>query len=280
MIGRPAPAVPIWRRFVAIGDSFTEGMCDDDPAALADPTLPQRYAGWADRLARHLSERAADHGLSFDYANLAVRGRTLDDIVGAQVEQALQLEPDLVSIVGGGNDLLRPTVDLTSLATRLEQAVARLRAGGADVLMATPTDTRDAGLFKPLRARHAIHTANIFTIAGRHGASVLNLWGLESVQDWRMWAPDRIHLTSAGHARVTDAALVALGLPPVDPDYRERLPPVARAARADELREHAEWVREHAGPWVARRVQGTSSGAALRAKRPQPLPLKGPDAPG
>ena len=79
------------------------------------------------------------------------------------------MPPDLVSMVGGGNDLLRPTVDLDRLAARLEEAVVRIRHSGADVLLATPTDTRDAGVFKPLRGRHAVHTANIFTIAQRHG---------------------------------------------------------------------------------------------------------------
>lgn len=48
----------------------------------------------------------------------------------------------------------------------------RLRASGADVLLATPTDTRDAGLFRALRGRHAVHSANIFTIAQDHGCHV------------------------------------------------------------------------------------------------------------
>ena len=148
-----------------------------------------------------------------------------------------------------------------------------LRASGADVLLATPTDTRDAGLFKALRGRHAIHTANLFTIAQRHGCSVLNLWGMASIRDWRMWGEDRIHLNTEGHTRVAQAALVALGLRPSTPDWDNPLPPMARGARADELREHAEWVKVHAAPWVQRRVRGTSSGEALQAKRPNLTPV-------
>ncbi len=262
-----------WERYVAIGDSFTEGMSDDDVTAMVDPSQPERYAGWADRLARHLADLAGAQGRSFGYANLAVRGRKLGDIVGPQLGAALELRPDLVSMVGGGNDLLRPTVDLDALAAGLEDAARQLRAAGADVLLATPTDTRDAGLFKALRARHAIHTANIHSIAQRHGCHVLDLWGLRSIQDWRMWSADRIHLSAEGHRRVASAALVALGLEPADAAYREPLPPAPASARADQLREHAEWVKVHAAPWVERRVRGTSSGDALSAKRPRLEPV-------
>lgn len=265
-----------WQRYVAIGDSFTEGMSDPDP------TRPGSYLGWADRLATALSRLAADAGAEFKYANLAVRGRTLSDVVGAQLQAALAMGPDLVSVVGGGNDILRPSVDLDAIAASLDEAVSRIRTTGADVLMATPTDTRDSGLFKPLRPRHAIHTANIFSIAQRHGAHVLNLWGLEPIRDWRMWSEDRIHLSTQGHARVALAALEALGrhTPEVlDDAWRAPLPPAERALRRDELREHLRWVRTHAAPWVQRRVQGTSSGDHLSAKLPTLVPWPPRDSP-
>ena len=254
---------PVWTRYVAIGDSFTEGMSDPDP------TRPDAYVGWADRLAHHLDAIADAEHLPFGYANLAVRGRKLDDVVGPQLEAALTMTPDLVSMVGGGNDLLRPSVDLDGLASRLEDAVVRLRQTGSDVLLATPTDTRDAGLFKALRGRHAVHSANIFTIAQRHGCHVLNLWGMTSLRDWRMWAEDRIHLTSEGHRRVALAALTALGHDTDLADWTTPLPPADRGTRGDELRGHAEWARTHARPWVQRRLRGESSGDAVLAKRPK-----------
>ncbi len=262
----------VWTRFVAIGDSFTEGLSDPDPE------VPDRFAGWADRLAHHLDAVAAAEHLPFGYANLAVRGRRLDDVVGPQLDAALTMQPDLVSVVGGGNDLLRPSVDLDGLAERLEQAVVRVRATGADVLLASPTDTRDAGLFKALRGRHAVHTANLFTIAQRHRCSVLNLWGLAALRDWRMWGEDRIHLTSEGHRRVALAALEALGHPADDDAWRRPLPAAGRATRREELRGHAEWARTHAGPWVQRRLRGTSSGDALAAKRPRLTHFRDPEA--
>ena len=264
------PGMP-WSTYVAIGDSFTEGMSDPDPI------VPDLYVGWADMMAAHLAQTAAQEGRGFAYANLAIRGRLIDDVVGPQLDAALAMEPDLVSIVGGGNDILRPSVDLDAIAARLEEAVVRIRATGADVLLATPTDTRDAGVFKALRSRHGIHAANVFTIAQRHGAFVLNLWGMASLRDWRMWADDRIHLTTQGHQRAASAALSALGQP-VDPGWDDLLPPQPPTARAEQLRGHAEWVRTHMTPWVQRRLRGDSSGAALTAKRPDLTPVE-PAAP-
>lgn len=260
----------VWCRYVAIGDSFTEGMCDPDPVR------ENQFVGWADRLAGRLAEAARQEHLPFGYANLAVRGRTLEDVVGPQLDRALDMEPDLVSMVGGGNDILRPTVDLDSIAHRLEDAVARIRATGADVLLATPTDTREAGLFKALRGRHGIHTANLFSIAQRHECYVLDLWGMAALRDWRMWAQDRIHLTSEGHRRVAEAALIALGQPAVE-GWDVPLAAAPPQARSRQLIEHLEWARHHAGPWVRRRIRGVSSGDLLAAKRPELASLTGPE---
>ena len=173
-------------RYVAIGDSFTEGMAD------ADPRRANAYVGWADRLAAHLAPIAGQDDRPFGYANLAVRGRLLVDIAGPQVDSALALAPDLVSIVGGGNDILRPKADIDALAARLEDAVARLRAGGADVLLATPSDPRDAPLIKASRGRAATYTAHICSIARRHDAHVIDLWGVAARRDWRRGAGGRV----------------------------------------------------------------------------------------
>lgn len=252
----------VWSRYVAIGDSFTEGMCDPDPECAG------RFVGWADRLASRLDEIARAERIPFAYANLAVRGRKLDDVVGEQLDAALAMDPDLVSMVGGGNDILRPSVDLDGIAARLEDAVTRVRAAGADVLLATPTDTRNAGLFKALRGRHGIHTANVFSIAQRHDCYVLNLWGMAALRDWRMWADDRIHLTSEGHRRVAEGALLALGYPARE-GWDIPLEPAPPVARLHQLAGHLGWARAHAGPWVGRRLRHESSGDGLGPKRPE-----------
>ena len=259
-------------RYVAVGDSFTEGMADEDPGRS------NAYVGWADRLASHLAEMAGMTGegrSAFGYANLAVRGRLLADIAGRQVDDALALTPDLVSIVGGGNDILRPRADVDALAARLEDSVAKLRAGGADVLLATPTDPRDAPLIRASRGRAATYTAHIWSIARRHDAYVIDLWGMAALRDWRMWGPDRIHLTSEGHRRVALNAFTALGFTVPDAGWADPLPPAAPISRADAARANARWAREYVVPWVQRRLRGQSSGDTISAKRPTVTPLDG-----
>ncbi|WP_201467757.1 SGNH/GDSL hydrolase family protein [Janibacter melonis] len=261
-----------WSSYVAIGDSFSEGMSDPDPRVEGS------YLGWADRLADALAQRheggETPPSQPFRYANLAIRGRKLDDVVGRQLEEALPMGAELVSVVGGGNDILRPSVDLDAIADRLEAAVVRIRATGADVLLATPTDPAKAGLLASLRPRHAVHTANLFSIAQRHGASVLNLWTMRSLRDWRMWSQDRIHLSPEGHRRVALAALDALGVETDRAEWGAPLPTAPVAPRRERVVESGRWAREYAGPWVQRRLTGRSSGDTRDAKRPELTPLR------
>ncbi len=262
------PTPRLWTRYVALGDSFTEGMSD------ADPDQPGRYLGWADRLAEHLAEKAFHEGQDFGYANLAVRGRLLRDVVGPQLDSALELAPDLVSIVGGGNDILRPRADIDALAATLEAAVVRLRATGADVLMVTAVDPADAPVVKATRGRVAAYTAFIWGIAQRHGCMVLDQWSLTALRDWRLWSEDRIHMTSEGHRRVALAAMYSLGHETDESDWRTPLPAGPVTGRRDAAAANARWAREYLAPWVQRRLRGQSSGDLVQAKRPLVTPLE------
>ncbi|WP_282946704.1 SGNH/GDSL hydrolase family protein [Cellulomonas endometrii] len=255
---------PRWERYVAVGDSFTEGLWDT-PEGDEGPVR-----GWADVLAGLLSERRRAAGAEpLRYANLAIRGRLLRPIVVDQVPTALAMGADLVSLVGGGNDILRPGADPDRLARGLEQAVARVRASGADVLLATGFDSAGSPLVQSTRARVGIYNAHIWSMARRHGAYVLDLWGMRHLKDIRMWSPDRIHLTTEAHARVAQGALVALGLEPDDPAWDEPLAPQPRLPRAEQARRDARWLRMYAYPWATRRLRGRSSGDARVAKLPQ-----------
>lgn len=241
-------------RYVALGDSFTEGVGDHDPAR------PHGLCGWADRVAL-----ALDHP-DFGYANLAIRGRKLHPILAEQIEPALALEPDLVTIYGGANDVLRPKVDLDDLVAAYDLALGRLVAAGAHVVTFTAFDPGESKVFAPLRGRFAIYSELVREVADRHGATIVDFWRLREYRDVRMWDPDRMHMSSAGHQRMAIAVLDALEvehdlepLPLVDPPQRSLPQQAAHQAR---------WVGTHALPWISRRLRGTSSGDGLSPRFP------------
>ena len=129
-------------------------------------------------------------------------------------------------------------------------------------------------VIRRVRGRVAVLDANIWSVAARHGAVVLDQWGADWLQDWRMWDTDRIHLTAEGHRRVALAAADALGVPvPDDGDWRTPLPPAPPRALRAALAEEAAWARGFVAPWIARRVRGRSSGDGRAPKRPVPLTL-------
>ena len=254
-----------WRRYVALGDSFTEGLSDPDPAR------PGQFRGWADRLAEHLAAATPDADL--EYANLAVRGRLLSQVVEEQVPVALAAQPDLVSLVAGGNDLMRPGADPDALVTALEGAVVRFREAGADVLLATGVDPRETPILRRTRGRVAVFNANLWSVAARTGAVVLDQWGAAWIYDWRLWDVDRIHMTGEGHRRTALAAAEALGVPVPDDAWRAPLPPRPPRPLRTAVSEEVAWLRGFVAPWIGRRLRGRSSGDGRVAKRPVPLAL-------
>ncbi len=256
-----------WSRYVAMGDSFTEGIGDPEP------TSPGGHRGWADRLAEELSRGHED----FAYANLAIRGRLLQQIVDEQLQPALDLKPDLISLSAGGNDLLRPGSDPDALAESLDQAVGAITAGGASVLLFNGPDIRDTPVLGLVRGRLAIYNENLRTVAARHDAIIADMWALRQLTDPQMWAEDRLHFSPLGHHTIAIMALESLN---VTHTLVPRLPkPLPfrnwRAARSEDL----VWAREFFMPWVLRRVRHRSSGDGISAKRPMAGPVFGPGMP-
>jgi phosphatidylinositol alpha 1,6-mannosyltransferase len=228
----------------------TEGLGDTSRMPAGE------YRGWADRLA----ELVAAAGRSpIGYANLAVRSRRVADVVDEQVPQAIALGADLVSVLIGGNDLVRAGARPTLLADRVGSAIGRLRAAGCDVLVVTafmparpPLRAIRAG-FRSFNERLALHAA-------RHGAILLDVGADDSLVGVDRWSEDRVHLNSAGHRALAYAAAGVLGVPDaaelavldaaLHADDEPVPPPLATAA----------WVRLHAAPWVIRRLRGRTAG--------------------
>jgi lysophospholipase L1-like esterase len=243
-------------RYVAIGDSFTEGFGDPDPDS------PGGLRGWADRTADVLATRTSD----FAYANLAVRGRLLGRIVDEQIEPAVALRPDLISISAGGNDVIRPGTDPDAIAARLEPALASLAATGATVVLFTGVDVAFSPVFRRIRGKVAIYNELLRGLARRHGALIADQWSLKAIQRVDFWAEDRLHLNAFGHHEVARMVLELLGIPnDLQPSLPAPLPERSwREARVEDLH----WTREHLLPWIGRRIRGVSSGDTVLPKRP------------
>ncbi|WMX44117.1 SGNH/GDSL hydrolase family protein [Streptomyces roseicoloratus] len=249
--------------YAAIGDSFTEGVGDPGP----DGT----FVGWADRFAVLLADEMPEHD-HFRYANLAVRGRLLDQIVTEQVPRAKELAPDLVTFCAGGNDIIRPGTDPDDVAERFERAVADLTSAVGTVMVTTGFDTRDVPLLKHLRGKIATYNGHVRAIADRYGCPVLDLWSLKSVQDRRAWDDDRLHLSPEGHTRVALRAAQVLGRRvPADPE--QPWPPLPPRGTLEVRKDDIHWAREYLVPWIGRRLRGESSGDHVAAKRPDLMPL-------
>ncbi len=259
-----APTFP--SRYVAVGDSFTEGVGDE----LTDGTV----RGWADLVAGVLSAQwisTDPAGERTGYANLAVRGKLLGPIIDEQLDAALDLHPDLVTFAGGGNDMLRPRADLPSLLRLLDLAVARLSDSGARVLVFTGADPCDGLPFGArIRSTGDRLGVGVRKVAERRGALVVDLWPIEELRDPRYWAADRLHLNSIGHqqvaARVLD--LLQIGRPAAWSVPVGSSEPLRRTAR-----EELDFYWEYVGPWVRRRLTGTSSGDHRPPKRPVLAPM-------
>jgi lysophospholipase L1-like esterase len=250
-----------FHRYVALGDSFTEGVGD------VDESLPNGVRGWADRFAAVLAEGDP----TFTYANLAIRGKKLLPILAEQIEPALEMKPDLVSLYAGANDVLRPRVDIDRLLVAYDQGVGRLVDGGAHVVLFTAFDPGGSAIFGALRGRFAIYNELVRAVAEKHGATLVDFWRMREYRDDRMWAADRMHMSSAGHQRMATAVLDALGLShemsAVELMDRPVLNPKERRAA------NVDWARSHAGPWVKRRLTGTSSGDNLNPRWPMLAPV-------
>lgn len=246
-----------YQRFVALGDSFTEGLGDPDDAR------PNGLRGWADRVAEVLSADDPDFG----YANFAIRGRKLAGILDEQIEPAIALAPDLITIYAGGNDIIRPAVDLDALWAAYDEALGRLAATGARLLVWTAFDPGDSSTYKMFRGRFAIYNEMVRESADRHGATVVDFWRMREYRDWGLWDPDRMHMGPGGHQRMAAEVLDILEVPhtlmPVTPREMPAL------SRREALTGHADWIRTSAAPWVHRRLTRRSSGDGVAPRHPE-----------
>ncbi len=245
-------------RLICVGDSFTEGLADD--------LRPDgEYRGWADRVAGALATTQP-----VEYANLAVRGKLLDQVVDEQLPIAAELAADVLTFHAGGNDVLRRGTDLPDLFNRYDAAVAGITSPGRQVLLFTSI-TRAGGtgrLAEAIATRFDQFNDNVREVGARRGAAVVELDTVEALTDRRLWHADRLHLNAEGHARVAAAVLAQLGVDDGGrPDWwAVPLPAISPKGRAKSLAGDLNWAGAHFAPWIWRRLRGVSSGDGRVAK--------------
>ncbi|GAA3780704.1 SGNH/GDSL hydrolase family protein [Streptomyces phyllanthi] len=250
-----------YTRYIAIGDSLSEGLGDPSPAG--------GHRGWADRLAEIL----AGHQPGLTYANLAVRGKTAAQIRAEQLGPAIELEPDLVTVTAGMNDLVRSGFDAASVVAEVEEMFVRLTASGARVAIMT---FPDLGKVSPLARRVLPRIVDLNTrlraTAERHGVAVLDVFPHPVTTDPRLWSDDRLHTSPLGHARIASGMAHVLGLPD-HADWTDPLPPRPPVPVLRAVGTEVRWAVDFLGPWLWRRLRGRSSGDGCSAKRPEPGPV-------
>ncbi|MEU1317614.1 SGNH/GDSL hydrolase family protein [Streptomyces tibetensis] len=228
-------------RFVALGDSLTEGV--------GDPVGDGAWRGWAALLAAGLAEERVG------FTNLAVSGSQTRDVLERQLPATLELRPDLVSVVVGVNDTLRCTFDIGAVATRLDRVYAALGEQGAVLLTACLPDPGTmlglpGALAHPLARRQRAVNTVVHALSQRHAALHLHACEGDWVTDRALWSADRLHPGERGHRRLAlrfhellaEHGLATGPAPSAEPEFPD-------PTRSTSLR----WLATAGTGWVARR---------------------------
>lgn len=228
-------------RFVALGDSLTEGV--------GDPVGDGAWRGWAALLADGLAEEPAA------FTNLAVSGSQTRDVLERQLPAALDLRPDLVSVVVGVNDTLRCTFDIRAVAAGLDQVYAVCSEQGAVLLTACLPDpgtmlALPGALAGPLARRQRAVNTVVHALSERYEALHLHACEGDWVTDRALWSADRLHPGERGHRQLAlrfHTLLAQHGLatgPAPSPEPGFPLPTKSASLR---------WLATAGTGWVARR---------------------------
>ncbi len=250
------------RSYVAIGDSLSEGMGDRF-------FLTHRVgSGWTDRLAHLLATDAAERGDTFEYANIAIRGSKLEHIMDDQLEHALALRPDLVTILAGSNNFFSNAESVTRLERIFRAGLQRLKIAGIQVVVANTINPCHLKFFGPIRPNAERMSRMIERVAGELDFPVIDVHGMTELQHLEFWHRDMVHFSEIGHAQIANAAAAVL-------ETTARYSPheyIPSFASDRPMRETIAWFLRDVVPFIDRRLRRTSSGVGISAKLPALVP--------
>lgn len=248
----------IIRSYVALGDSLSEGLGD---FGFAESRV---HSGWADRLAMLLAREAKKHNHDFHYANMAIRGAKIADIMGIQLERALAEKPDLVTVMAGQNDLLSSTENMPKLERQFREGIQKLKDAGCTVIVSNTINPIHLMVFRPLARLATVMTEMIERVAKELDVPVHDVHRIESLADVAYWAEDMVHFSGPGHIKVANEAAALLKL-----SYRlSELDDIEIAPPARGVLGTSRWVAVHVLPFFWRRIRRVSSGDGLEPKLP------------
>jgi lysophospholipase L1-like esterase len=246
-----------YSRYVALGDSQTEGLWDgDDTAGLV---------GFADRLAVFLDA----HHPGLLYANLAVRGKRIGDVIEDQLPVAVEMGADLITVCIGMNDVTRPGRGFDRALAQLDDLHARLAASGATVVTTTfPDLARILPIGRVLTKRVMRINDALRHAADQYGFLLVDLYRAASMTQPDTWSLDRVHGSSRGHMLFAAAAAEALGLPGSSHGWAIAEPGAAPPSVRSRAYSQALWTRNMLAPWLWQHLRGLSAGNGRAPRRP------------
>ncbi|OBI53561.1 SGNH/GDSL hydrolase family protein [Mycobacterium sp. E787] len=254
-----------YSRYVAIGDSQTEGLWDGNDAIGC--------LGFADRLAAMIDS----HYPGLHYANLAIRGKLVADVLREQVPPTLAMRPDLVTVCIGMNDVIQPGNSFGRALTDLAELYAALAGSGATVVTTTfPNVAQFLPLGRLVSGRLTRINDAIRAAAGQYGFRLVDLYDVPSMRDLDTWDIDRVHASTKGHILFAEAAAEALNLPGSNHDWAEASGSPTRLSFKSRTYGQLRWTQQKFMPWVWRRLRGMSSADGRVPKRPRLEPLSAP----
>lgn len=192
-----------WKRYAVLGDSLAEGLMDELPG--------YRPVSWADRIRDALVRVEPD----LTYRNLGHRGLLAGQVREQQLAPALEFQPDLATVVCGGNDLFNPQYNRAAVEEHIDAMVRALTGAGATVfvfgLMNITEAVRDFDMLKP---RLMGLNASVRKVAERHKAVFVNLWDHPRAGDRDLYSADLLHMTARGHAHIAAITIRELAAAP------------------------------------------------------------------
>jgi len=254
-----------YSRFIALGDSFTEGVGDIE--------VNGQFRGWADRVAERIALQQSD----FSYLNLAIRGKLVAEVIDKQIPEAITWidgPNTLLSFHAGANDVLRPGYNPEIVLPQYREAVRTLAATGAQLLLFTAIErVAKSGKMQELwHQRFSGFNNNVRMIAAEVGAIVADANLDPDIASSRFVDTDKLHLNPAGHARVAESVLQLVGAQ-FDPNWNAPLPPLPPVGKLKSIGAELNWIITFLIPWISRRIRGISSGDGRVAKHSEPIRL-------